>query len=61
MLKSLVTLYLSDELDFRSKCLKVYSLHQQNLDEFNRYFSSDLPADLSPGKSCLLFKVLFKC
>jgi len=31
------------------------------LSEFNKYFNCELPADLMPGKSCLLFKVIFKC
>ena len=61
LLKSLVSLYLSDEIDFRQKCVKIYELHQKNLVEFNKYFSAEFPEDLLPTKSALLFKVLLKC
>ena len=60
-MKSLVSLYLQDELDFRNKCTKLYQLRLENNDEFNKLFNSDLPQDLIPNKSSTIFKLMFKC
>jgi hypothetical protein len=61
LLKQLVSLYLPDELDFRSRAFKLHELYMRDLQAFNELFQSELPADLTPSKSALMCKLFFRC
>jgi len=54
LLKSLVQLYVDDEIKFRQKCLKLWQMHDDPKDgkeTFNSVFGCDFPQNLQPRKS----------
>lgn len=61
LLKSLVSIYDSQELAFKRKCLAIYEISRSDRKHFNEVFHCELPAQLVPTKSHRILKVLQRC
>jgi len=61
LLKSLVTLYIDDELRFIKKCEAIYQISKNDRGHFNELFHSHLPPNLVPSRSHKILKVLHRC
>ena len=66
MLKSLVKLYIDDEIKFREKCERIYQMATRDRPAFNKVFGCDFPKELNPHnaaqhKSFRILKIFWLC